>query len=66
MKMKILFLLPVLLLSLISCSIETDSVVERDGLYYEDLANSIIRFHSFYRGSNWERKRQSKGRKERR
>jgi antitoxin component YwqK of YwqJK toxin-antitoxin module len=45
--MKNKFLLPILLLSLISCSIETDSVVERNGLYYEDLANSISGFTPF-------------------
>ena len=45
--MKTKFLLPILLLSLISCSIETDSVVERNGLYYEDLANSISGFTPF-------------------
>ena len=40
MKMKTLFLLPILLLSLISCSSETDSVVERDGLYYEKFSDT--------------------------
>jgi len=38
--MKTLFLLPILLLSLISCSSETDSVVERDGLYYEKFSET--------------------------
>jgi antitoxin component YwqK of YwqJK toxin-antitoxin module len=38
--MKNLFLLPILLLSLISCSSETDSVVERDGLYYEKFSET--------------------------
>ncbi len=46
--MKILFLLPILLLSLISCSSgtesesvsETDSVAERDGLYYEKFGET--------------------------
>ena len=38
--MKTLFLLPILLLSLISCSSETDSVVERDGLYYKKFSDT--------------------------
>jgi antitoxin component YwqK of YwqJK toxin-antitoxin module len=47
MKMKTPFLLPILLLSLISCSSETDSMVEqtssvvkRDGLYYEQFSDT--------------------------
>ena len=45
--MKTLFLLPILLLSLISCSSETDSVVEqtdsvveREGLYYKKFSDT--------------------------
>ena len=46
--MKKLFILPIFLLSLISCSSEieseiegkTDSVVERDGLYYEKFGET--------------------------
>ena len=48
MKMKKLFILPIFLLSLISCSSEieseiegkTDSVVERGGLYYEEFSET--------------------------
>ena len=42
--MKILFLLPIFLLSLISCSIETDSVVERNGLHYAESGFSGLPF----------------------
>jgi len=38
--MKTLFLLPILLLSLISCSSETDSVVERGDLAYEKFSET--------------------------
>ena len=45
MKMKTLFLLPILLLSLIStpCLSETmDELVKRDGLYYEKLSKTLF------------------------
>jgi len=38
--MKTLFLLPILLLSFISCSSETDSVVERGGLSYKKFSDT--------------------------